>query len=172
MPAHIRTALTTVNLSILIVCDELALGTWQGIYLLGAPHRAPPPTVRAASARRVSFGRRLRDVMGQRGSEVVRLPAKFSWTWHYLSSAGRALETFVKAPRIFRTRLPAVARVVDLDFHAELAPQEDGVEHEAMCCEEMLSAVPRGVLCFAESGSAPAGHARETHKPSSTDSEP
>lgn len=33
MPAHIRTALTTVNLSIPIVRGELALGTWQGIYL-------------------------------------------------------------------------------------------------------------------------------------------
>ena len=33
MPAHIRTALTTVNLSIPITGGELALGTWQGIYL-------------------------------------------------------------------------------------------------------------------------------------------
>ena len=33
MPAHIRTALTTVNLSIPISGGELALGTWQGIYL-------------------------------------------------------------------------------------------------------------------------------------------
>jgi len=33
MPAHIRTALTTVNLSIPIRGGELALGTWQGIYL-------------------------------------------------------------------------------------------------------------------------------------------
>ena len=33
MPAHVRTALTTVNLSIPIVGSELALGTWQGIYL-------------------------------------------------------------------------------------------------------------------------------------------
>lgn len=42
MPAHIRTALTTVNLSIPIVRGELALGTWQGIYLWEhrtAPHR-------------------------------------------------------------------------------------------------------------------------------------
>ena len=33
MPAHVRTALTTVNLSIPIADGELALGTWQGIYL-------------------------------------------------------------------------------------------------------------------------------------------
>lgn len=33
MAAHIRTALTTVNLSIPISNNQLALGTWQGIYL-------------------------------------------------------------------------------------------------------------------------------------------
>src|ERR1043165_2774944 len=33
MPAHVRTALTCVNLSIPIVGARLALGTWQGIYL-------------------------------------------------------------------------------------------------------------------------------------------
>ena len=33
MPAHIRTALTAVNLSIPISNRKLALGTWQGIYL-------------------------------------------------------------------------------------------------------------------------------------------
>lgn len=33
MPAHVRTALTAVNLSIPIVASRLALGTWQGIYL-------------------------------------------------------------------------------------------------------------------------------------------
>lgn len=33
MPAHIRTALTTVNLSIPIAGAQLTLGTWQGIYL-------------------------------------------------------------------------------------------------------------------------------------------
>ena len=40
MPAHIRTALTTVNLSIPIVRGELTLGTWQGIYLW--EHRTSP----------------------------------------------------------------------------------------------------------------------------------
>jgi secondary thiamine-phosphate synthase enzyme len=42
MPAHIRTALTTVNLSIPIARGALVLGTWQGIYLWEhrtAPHR-------------------------------------------------------------------------------------------------------------------------------------
>ncbi|MEO6036283.1 MAG: secondary thiamine-phosphate synthase enzyme YjbQ [Verrucomicrobiota bacterium] len=40
MPAHIRTALTAVNLSIPIVSRKLALGTWQGIYLW--EHRLAP----------------------------------------------------------------------------------------------------------------------------------
>jgi secondary thiamine-phosphate synthase enzyme len=38
MAAHIRTALTAVNLSIPIHVGELTLGTWQGIYLW--EHRA------------------------------------------------------------------------------------------------------------------------------------
>jgi secondary thiamine-phosphate synthase enzyme len=33
MPAHIRTALTAVNLSIPVRDGRLTLGTWQGIYL-------------------------------------------------------------------------------------------------------------------------------------------
>ena len=33
MPAHVRTALTAVNLSIPITSGRLALGMWQGIYL-------------------------------------------------------------------------------------------------------------------------------------------
>ena len=33
MPAHIRTALTAVNLSIPVREGRMALGTWQGIYL-------------------------------------------------------------------------------------------------------------------------------------------
>ena len=33
MPAHVRTALTAVNLSIPITQSRLALGTWQGVYL-------------------------------------------------------------------------------------------------------------------------------------------
>jgi secondary thiamine-phosphate synthase enzyme len=42
MPAHIRTALTSVNLSIPIRDGQLALGTWQGIYLW--EHRKRPHT--------------------------------------------------------------------------------------------------------------------------------
>jgi len=38
MPAHVRTALTTVNLSLPFMGGELSLGTWQGIYLW--EHRA------------------------------------------------------------------------------------------------------------------------------------
>ncbi len=40
MPAHIRTALTGVNLSIPLIEGRLALGTWQGIYLF--EHRRAP----------------------------------------------------------------------------------------------------------------------------------
>jgi len=40
MPAHIRTALTTVNLSIPVRKGEMTLGTWQGIYLW--EHRRTP----------------------------------------------------------------------------------------------------------------------------------
>jgi secondary thiamine-phosphate synthase enzyme len=42
MPAHVRTALTAVNLSIPVLAGSLALGTWQGIYLWehrDRPHR-------------------------------------------------------------------------------------------------------------------------------------
>jgi secondary thiamine-phosphate synthase enzyme len=40
MSAHIRTALTAVNVTIPIVRGSLALGTWQGIYLW--EHRTHP----------------------------------------------------------------------------------------------------------------------------------
>jgi secondary thiamine-phosphate synthase enzyme len=42
MPAHIRTALTQTHLAIPVVKGELALGTWQGIYL--CEHRRAPHT--------------------------------------------------------------------------------------------------------------------------------
>ena len=42
MPAHLRTALTQVQLSIPIIDRMLALGTWQGIYLF--EHRRHPHT--------------------------------------------------------------------------------------------------------------------------------
>ena len=42
MPAHVRTALTTVNLSIPIDRGRLCLGTWQGVYLW--EHRTKPHT--------------------------------------------------------------------------------------------------------------------------------
>lgn len=40
MPAHVRTALTCVNLGIPIAQSRLTLGTWQGIYLW--EHRVEP----------------------------------------------------------------------------------------------------------------------------------
>jgi secondary thiamine-phosphate synthase enzyme len=42
MPAHVRTALTAVNLSIPVAESRLTLGTWQGIYLW--EHRTAPHT--------------------------------------------------------------------------------------------------------------------------------
>lgn len=42
MPAHIRSALTGVQLSVPLAGGRLALGTWQGLYLFEhrrAPHR-------------------------------------------------------------------------------------------------------------------------------------
>lgn len=47
MPAHIRTALTTVNLSIPVHAGRLALGTWQGIYVW--EHRRAPHSRRVAA---------------------------------------------------------------------------------------------------------------------------
>ncbi|HEX7655097.1 MAG TPA: secondary thiamine-phosphate synthase enzyme YjbQ [Verrucomicrobiae bacterium] len=46
MAAHIRTALTTVNLSLPLQNGELVLGTWQGIYLW--EHRTHPHTRRVS----------------------------------------------------------------------------------------------------------------------------
>ena len=46
MPAHIRTALTTVNLSVPVRGGEMTLGTWQGIYLW--KHRLAPHQRRVA----------------------------------------------------------------------------------------------------------------------------
>lgn len=46
MPAHIRTALTAVNLSLPLRDGRLALGTWQGLYLW--EHRQAPHTRRIA----------------------------------------------------------------------------------------------------------------------------
>lgn len=40
MPAHVRTALTAVNLSIPVNAGRMTLGTWQGIYLW--EHRKAP----------------------------------------------------------------------------------------------------------------------------------
>jgi secondary thiamine-phosphate synthase enzyme len=40
MPAHVRTALTSVNLGVPVSNGQLALGTWQGIYLW--EHRTHP----------------------------------------------------------------------------------------------------------------------------------
>ena len=42
MPAHLRSALTQVQLSIPLVGGELALGRWQGIYLFEHRRRPQP----------------------------------------------------------------------------------------------------------------------------------
>ncbi len=46
MPAHVRTALTSVNLGIPIAGARLTLGTWQGLYLW--EHRLQPHRRRVA----------------------------------------------------------------------------------------------------------------------------
>lgn len=46
MPAHLRTALTQVQLSVPLIAGRLALGTWQGIYLF--EHRRAPQQRRLA----------------------------------------------------------------------------------------------------------------------------
>ena len=40
MPAHVRTALTAVNLAIPVAAGRLTLGTWQGIYLWEHRHES------------------------------------------------------------------------------------------------------------------------------------
>ena len=40
MPAHIRSALTQVSLSVPVIGGRMALGTWQGIYVF--EHRSRP----------------------------------------------------------------------------------------------------------------------------------
>ena len=42
MPAHVRTALTAVNLSVPVRAGRMVLGTWQGIYVW--EHRRHPHT--------------------------------------------------------------------------------------------------------------------------------
>ena len=46
MPAHLRSALTQVQLTIPLIGDRLALGNWQGIYLF--EHRRAPQQRRLA----------------------------------------------------------------------------------------------------------------------------
>ena len=47
MPAHVRTALTAVNLSIPVSQGRLVLGTWQGVYLWEHRHSPHSRTVTA-----------------------------------------------------------------------------------------------------------------------------
>ena len=46
MPAHVRAALTAVNLSVPVHEGRIALGTWQGMYLW--EHRLAPHSRRIA----------------------------------------------------------------------------------------------------------------------------
>ena len=45
MPAHLRAALTQVQLSIPLIAGRLALGTWQGIFLFEHRRRAQRRTI-------------------------------------------------------------------------------------------------------------------------------
>jgi secondary thiamine-phosphate synthase enzyme len=47
MPAHVRAAITPVNLSIPVTGGRLTLGTWQGVYVW--EHRTIPHTRRVAA---------------------------------------------------------------------------------------------------------------------------
>jgi secondary thiamine-phosphate synthase enzyme len=47
MPAHVRAAITPVNLSIPVTAGRLALGKWQGVYVW--EHRTHPHTRRIAA---------------------------------------------------------------------------------------------------------------------------
>jgi secondary thiamine-phosphate synthase enzyme len=47
MPAHVRAAITPVNLSIPVTTGRLALGMWQGVYVW--EHRTHPHTRRIAA---------------------------------------------------------------------------------------------------------------------------
>ncbi len=42
MPAHIKSALTSTSLAVPVLAGRMALGTWQGIYII--EHRARPHT--------------------------------------------------------------------------------------------------------------------------------
>lgn len=42
MPSHIKSALTLCSLTIPVVDEQLALGTWQGIYLFEHRLQSPP----------------------------------------------------------------------------------------------------------------------------------
>ena len=45
MPSHVKAALTAVSLSIPVVDGDLALGTWQGIFLFEHRRHARPRTL-------------------------------------------------------------------------------------------------------------------------------
>lgn len=47
MPAHVRAAITPVNLTIPVTAGRLALGTWQGVYVW--EHRLHPHTRRVVA---------------------------------------------------------------------------------------------------------------------------
>jgi secondary thiamine-phosphate synthase enzyme len=64
MPAHIRTALTGVQLSIPLARGKLMLGTWQGIYLFEHRRRDEPPgRVSGAAAEAIARARRREIVL-------------------------------------------------------------------------------------------------------------
>ena len=58
MPAHLKTALTQVQLSVPVMGGKLMLGTWQGIYLF--EHRDASLTTRdrVTSGRYLTLGER------------------------------------------------------------------------------------------------------------------
>ncbi len=55
MPAHVRTVMTRTSENIPVARGDLALGTWQAIYLW--EHRSPPPRSARRKRRRLSAAR-------------------------------------------------------------------------------------------------------------------
>jgi len=63
MPAHIRTALTHTSLAVPVIAGTLALGTWQGIYLLEHRRADEGKTRVSGAARHQSRAPRRREIV-------------------------------------------------------------------------------------------------------------
>jgi secondary thiamine-phosphate synthase enzyme len=69
MPAHIKSALTDVSLSIPVMAGRMVLGTWQGIYLF--EHRAAPSCAKCRFASCFLSGRTICPKTGSHFSDCA-----------------------------------------------------------------------------------------------------